>query len=170
MGGLPSRSSSGGTQPVSTSAHLVLRFFQTLVDRGPDPDEEAWLLGMLNSAEAELYQEMSAPDRSHALRSARCPALADNAQRVAAALHDVGKSISGLGTMARVGATVAGVVFPGRLRGRWADYLDHPRRGAEMLREANSADLAVVWAAEHHLALSKSSLAPEVAASLAAAD
>lgn len=155
---------------MSTRAHLVRRFFQTLVDRGSDPEEEAWLLGLLSGGEAELYRQMSAADRSHAVRSAQFPALIDDAQRVAAALHDVGKSMSGLGTMARVGATMASAVIPGRLRGRWADYRDHPRLGATMLKEMGSADLTVVWAAEHHLPFGESSLSPEVAAALAAAD
>ncbi len=167
MGGLSGCSPSGGAHPV---IHLVRRFLQALVDRGPGSADEAWLVSMLDDAEAQLYRQMSAADRSHALRSAKCPALADDAQRVAAALHDVGKNQAGLGTAARVGATLAGAVFPGRIRGRWADYLDHPRIGAAMLRRAGSADLAVVWAAEHHLPLSESSLPPEVAVALAAAD
>ena len=170
MGGLSGCSSSGGAQPVSSRAHLARRFFQSLVDRGPDAAGEAWLMGLLTDAETELYRQMRAADRSHALRSAKCPALADDAQRVAAALHDVGKNQAGLGTWARVGATLMGTVFPRGLRGRWADYQDHPHLGAAILREAGSAELAVVWAAEHHLPLTKSSLTPYVAAALAAAD
>jgi hypothetical protein len=89
---------------------------------------------------------------------------------VAAALHDVGKIQAGLGTGARVGATLAGGILPRILWGRWADYRDHPRLGAQMLSEAGSNELTVVWAAEHHLPLAGSSLAPDVAAALAAAD
>ena len=170
MGGLPGRAPPGLARPVRTSVHLVRRFFQSLADRGPNPADEAWLLGLLSNAEAGLYHQMSAADRSHAVRSARCPALADDAQRVAAALHDVGKAPAGLGTAARVGATLVGAVLPGLLRGRWAAYRDHPQVGAALLREAGSAELAVVWAAEHHLPLSRSSLPPEVAVALAAAD
>lgn len=155
---------------MSTGAHLVRRFLQSLFDRGPDPAEEAWLLGLLTDAETELYWRMSAADRSHALRSAQCPALADDAQRVAAALHDVGKVVAGLGTWARVGATLMGAVVPRGLWGRWADYQDHPNLGAAMLSEAGSAELTVLWAAEHHLPLAKSSLPSDVAAALAAAD
>ncbi len=150
--------------------HLARRFFQSIVDKGPESAEEAWLLGMLRSAEANLYRQMSAADRSHAVRSAKCPVLADDAQRVAAALHDVGKIQAGLGTWARVCATVVGAVLPGLLRGRWAEYQDHPRLGAAMLRDAGSAELTVVWAAEHHVPLSQTSLPPEVATALAAAD
>ena len=150
--------------------HLIRRFLQSILDRGPEAAEEDWLVGLLSEAEEALYAQMSAADRSHALRSARCPALADDAQRVAAALHDVGKIQAGLGTWARVGATVAGVLSPAALRGRWADYQDHPRLGAAMLRDAGSAELTVTWAAEHHLSYSESSLPPDVAAALAAAD
>ncbi len=128
------------------------------------------MLGLLNDAEAQLYRQMSAADRSHSLRSAKCPALAGDDQRVAAALHDVGKIQAGLGTWARVGATLVGALFPSALLGRWANYREHPRLGAAMLREAGSAELAVVWAAEHHLAPRNSSLPGEVAAALAAAD
>ena len=150
--------------------HLIRRFVQSIVDTGPNHAEEVWLLGLLSGAEAALYRQMSAADRSHALRSARCPALDDDAQRVAAALHDVGKIQAGLGTGARVGATLMGAIFPSGLRGRWAEYRDHPRLGAAMLLEAGSAQLTAVWAAEHHLPLSRSSLPPEVAVALAAAD
>ena len=167
MGGLSCRPPSGGAGPL---IHLVRRFFQSIVDRGPGTADENWLLGLLSGAEADLYRQMSAADRCHALRSARCPTLADDAQRVAAALHDVGKIQAGLGTWARVGATLTAAVFPGWLSGRWADYRDHPRLGAEMLRDAGCAELTVVWAAEHHFPLAKSSLPPEVAAALAAAD
>ncbi|WP_420436190.1 hypothetical protein [Candidatus Poriferisocius sp.] len=127
-------------------------------------------MGLLTDAETELYRQMRAADRSHALRSAKCPALADDAQRVAAALHDVGKNHAGLGTWARVGATLMGTVFPRGLRGRWADYQDHPRLGAETLLDTGSAELTVAWAAEHHIRISESSLPPEVAAALAEAD
>lgn len=167
MGGLSRRSPSGGAEPL---IHLARRFFQSIVDQGPDAAEEDWLLGLLGEREAALYTQMSPVDRSHALRSARCPALADDAQRVAAALHDVGKIRAGLGTWARVGATVAGAVLPGLLKGRWAIYRDHPRLGAAMLRDAGSAELTVTWAAEHHLSPSESSLPPDVATALAAAD
>ncbi len=167
MGGLSRRSPAGGVEAL---IHLARRFFQSILDQGHDAAEEDWLMGLLNEREAALYDQMSAVDRSHALRSARCPVLADDAQRVAAALHDVGKIRAGLGTWGRVGATVAGVALPGLLRGRWADYRDHPRLGAAMLRDAGSAELTVLWAAEHHLSSRKSSLSPDVAAALAAAD
>ncbi len=150
--------------------HLVRRFFESVMNRGPDPEVEAWLLGLLNDAEVELYRRMSAADRSHAVGSATCPALVDDAQRVAAALHDVGKTEAGLGTAARVGATLVGALFPGCLTGRWALYRDHPRRGARMLRAAGSSETTVVWAAEHHRSPARCSLDPEVVAALAAAD
>jgi len=167
VGGLSRRSPAGGVEAL---IHLARRFFQSILDQGPDAAEEDWLMGLLSEREATLYAQMSPVDRSHALRSARCPALADDAQRVAAALHDVGKIQSGLRTWTRVAATVVGAVLPGILRGRWADYRDHPRLGAAMLRDAGSAELTVAWAAEHHLSTRKSSLPSDVVAALAAAD
>ena len=167
MGGLSRRSPEGGVEAL---IHLARRFFQSILDQGPDTAEEDWLMGLLGEREAALYAQMSAVDRSHAVRSARCPVLANDAQRVAAALHDVGKIQAGLGTWARVGATALGAVLPGLLRGRWTDYQDHPHLGAAILRDAGSAELTVAWAAEHHFSSRKSSLPPDVAAALAAAD
>ena len=89
-------------------------------------------------------------------------ANADRAALAAALLHDVGKLDSGLGTLARVPATLVGLagfrraVVPGNGRSsglcrRIAMYLDHPARGAARLRAAGSDPLTVAWAAEHHL-------------------
>lgn len=150
--------------------HLARRFFQSILGRGPDAAEEAWLVGLLTEGEAALYRQMSMPDRCHALRAAKSPVLVDDAQRVAAALHDVGKTPAGLGTLARVAATAAGAVAPSLLRGRWALYDAHPRVGAEMLRNAGSAEMTVVWAQEHHLDPDQCSLGPDAAETLAAAD
>jgi hypothetical protein len=85
----------------------------------------------------------------------------------AALLHDVGKVESGLGTMARVVATVlwAGLddaraerwatLEPDQgplvaLRGRLGRYRRHPEIGAALLREAGADPLTAAWAGEHH--------------------
>jgi hypothetical protein len=121
---------------------------------------------------------MPGPDRRHAVGVARSvgEALpgADREVLAAALLHDVGKVDSGLGTFARVPATLVGAVA-GRARaarwhGRVGAYLDHPARGAAHLRAAGSAPLTVTWALEHHLPPSAWSLPPDLAAALAAAD
>lgn len=75
-------------------------------------------------------------------------------------LHDVGKVQSQLGTFGRVFATLVGkFVRPetpktwqhlSGLRGRLGRYLCHSSIGAEMLREVNSDENAVLWASLHH--------------------
>jgi len=92
----------------------------------------------------------------------------------AALLHDVGKLDSGLGTFARVPATLVGAAA-GRARaaqwhGRVGAYLDHPARGAARLRDAGADPLTVAWAAEHHLPPSRWSVPADMGAALAAAD
>ncbi|MBV9661527.1 MAG: hypothetical protein JO337_10250 [Acidimicrobiales bacterium] len=106
-----------------------------------------------------------------------------------ALLHDVGKVESGLGTFSRVAVTAAALVMgrerlvarrsgngrpsgtraPG-WRTRYRDYLVHDRIGARLLREAGSDEMTVAWAAEHHLAPSRWTVAHGVAAALKAAD
>jgi hypothetical protein len=89
--------------------------------------------------------------------------VADPADRdvlAAALLHDVGKVTSGLGTMARVPATLVGAAG-GRRRatawsarpgvfGRLGRYLRHDEEGARLLQDAGAPALAVTWAREHH--------------------
>ena len=107
---------------------------------------------------------MSGPDRRHAVGVARrVDEAADPGGRdllAAALLHDVGKVTSGLGTMARVPATLVGAAG-GRRRaaawsarrgvlGRLGRYLRHDEEGAALLRDAGAPVLAVTWAQEHH--------------------
>jgi hypothetical protein len=119
---------------------------------------------------------MSGADRRHATGVARLVVadLGSDATRpvvAAALLHDSGKVVSDLGTLARVGATLVGAVA-GRDRpsGRVGQYLRHPSLGADLLREAGSDPLTVTWAAEHHLPPERWTLPPACAAALAAAD
>ena len=92
----------------------------------------------------------------------------------AALLHDAGKLDSGLGTFARVGATVwAGARGRGRAAagfGRVARYLRHDAIGAEMLRVAGSDPLTVAWAGEHHRPEREWSVPIEIGRALNAAD
>jgi hypothetical protein len=133
---------------------------------------------VLLPGELEVWHRLSGPDRRHAVGVARAvdgtlqapsrPVLA------AALLHDVGKLDSGLGTFARVPATLIGTVVgrsrAARWRGRVGAYLDHPARGAARLRDAGSEPLTVSWALEHHLPPSGWSVPPDVGRALAAAD
>ena len=92
----------------------------------------------------------------------------------AALLHDVGKVEAGLGTLARVPATLLGLVA-GRERassgrGRVARYLRHDAIGAELLTAAGADALTVAWAHEHHLPADRWSIGPALGAALKAAD
>lgn len=152
--------------PLGEAVHLSRRFFGSLSNADPSPADTAWVAGILLPGEADLWKRMSAPDRRHAAGVARTVAaeLGDGADRevlAAALLHDVGKVDSGLGTLARVAATVAG--RPPAVRSRSADlarrrgplgrlgrYLRHPEIGAQLLQAAGSHVLTSAWAGSHH--------------------
>jgi hypothetical protein len=91
----------------------------------------------------------------------------------AALLHDVGKIDSGLGTLARVPATLVGLAARDRVAagdGRTARYLRHDAIGATLLVEAGAHPLTIAWAAEHHLPPSRWTVPSEWALALKAAD
>jgi hypothetical protein len=94
---------------------------------------------------------MSNTDRRHAVEVARRVLAADSETPrpvlAAALLHDCGKVEAGLGTIARVGATVW-IAAVGRARagagdGRLARYCRHEPIGAELLRAAGSDAVTV---------------------------
>ena len=147
--------------------HLARRFVGSLSRREPPAADEGWVASVLGPGERELWRRLPAADRRHAIGVARTvPAeLAP-----AALLHDVGKTVSGLGTFGRVGATVLGWLGRARWRGRVGDYLRHDELGARLLAEAGSSDLTVAWAREHHLPPSRWTVPPEAGAVLKAAD
>jgi hypothetical protein len=147
--------------------HLARRFFGSISGREPAAADEAWVAGILGPGELRLWRRMSPADRRHAIGVARAVPLA---LAPAALLHDVGKTVSGLGTFARVAATVLGWAGRDRWHGRVGDYLHHDVLGADLLREAGSSELTATWAREHHLPPARWSVAPEVGALLAAAD
>jgi hypothetical protein len=152
--------------------HLARRFVGSLRPGGPSPADEAWARSHLLPGEVVLWSQLSDPDRRHAAGVARdvVDRLGADATRpvvAAALLHDSGKVVSGLGTFARVGATLVGRA---RARGRMADYLRHPEHGARLLREAGSDPLTVTWAAEHHLPPAQWTLDHRLADALKAAD
>jgi hypothetical protein len=144
--------------------HLAKRFFGSLPRGGPA--DEAWALALLNDGERALWVRMSDPDRRHAVGVAQAvpPDLA-----VAALLHDVGKIESGLGTFARVGATLLGTIRRD-WGGRLGAYLRHDAIGAELLARAGSAPLTVAWAREHHLPEDRWTVPVDAGRALKAAD
>jgi HD superfamily phosphodiesterase len=91
----------------------------------------------------------------------------------AALLHDVGKVDSGLGTLARVPATLVGLLARERAvrgGGRVARYLRHDAIGAELLRSAGADPRTATWAGEHHLPPDRWTVPPAAGEVLKAAD
>jgi hypothetical protein len=122
---------------MSSVAHLARRFFGSWSRAEPAPEDTAWAWSMLSEEEWRLWQRMAVQDRRHSIEVARrFVALAPDAPTSAVAgalLHDVGKQVAGLGTIARVVATLVGP------RGaRFRDYHAHERLGAELLLAAGS--------------------------------
>ena len=165
--------------PALSARHLAVRFVGALDPRGPAPVEESWATANLLPGEVALWRRMSGPDRRHAVAVARevVSALGEAATRpvvAAGLLHDVGKVDVGLGTLARVPATLLGLVAgrerAARGRGRVARYLRHDAIGAELLAAAGADALTVAWAREHHLPADRWSVEPALGAALKAAD
>lgn len=163
-------------KPALSALHLARRFFGALDPRGPAAADEGWALDHLLPGEAALWARMSAPDRRHAVGVARevARALGPRADRpvvAAALLHDVGKVEARLGTLARVPATLLGLLGGrSRWQGRLGTYLRHDVVGAELLRAAGADPLTSTWAEEHHLPPERWTLPADVAAALKTAD
>jgi hypothetical protein len=117
--------------------HLVRRFVTSLSRRPPSAQDAAWAQGWLTAAEGELWASMPPADRRHAIEVTRQfvarRAQASRGEVAGALLHDVGKVQSGLGTLGRVAATIAGP----RTR-RFRMYHDHEEIGAAMAAHAGS--------------------------------
>lgn len=179
--------------------HLVRRFFGALSPAGPRPEDERWALDHLLPGEQALWRRMSGPDRRHAVGVARdvIGLLGAGEQGgdgpgrevvASALLHDVGKVESGLGTIARALVTMAAMLVgrrrlaeaggsaggaadgAGRWRQRVADYLNHDRIGAALLREAGADHMTVAWAGEHHRPASDWTVERRLADALKTAD
>jgi hypothetical protein len=158
-------------------AHLARRFFGALDPRGPSDEDEAWVAERLGEGEQELWARMSGPDRRHAVGVARAVAATpDGAQTwvvAAALLHDVGKVDSQLSTLARVPATLVGLVARERAaagEGRLARYLRHDAIGADLLARAGADPRTVAWAREHHQPSERWTVPMQAGATLKAAD
>jgi hypothetical protein len=150
------------------ASHLARRFFGSLRPGGPYAADTEWVASLLQPDELALWSRLSNADRRHSVAVARrvSQALADdqvaNDPRwlAAALLHDVGKVDAGLGTFARVGATLVGAVRGRDRATEWSTrtgitrkvglYLRHPELGEARIREAGGRDEAARWARAHH--------------------
>ena len=150
------------------ASHLARRFFGSLRPGGPRAADNEWVASVLQPDELALWSQLSDPDRRHSVAVARRVQQAlvndvgetDQRWLATALLHDVGKVDAGLGTFARVGATLAGAAR-GRERAKeWSTrtgmtrkvglYLRHPELGEERIRAAGGRDEAARWARAHH--------------------
>jgi hypothetical protein len=167
------------------AAHLVRRFFGSLLPGGPSAREQAWVDEHLLPAERALFARMPGPDRRHAAGVAREVerSLGHEATRpvlAAALLHDVGKIESGLRTYGRVVATLSAAVAGHDTAHTWRRqrgfarrvglYLLHPDVGGDLLELAGSDPLTVAWAREHHRPESEWTIPRHLADALKAAD
>jgi putative nucleotidyltransferase with HDIG domain len=124
-------------------------------------------LSQLEPALGALFLRLAARDQLHGLRVMRRLGDAEPVLRQAALLHDVGKIEAPMGTAGRslvVLARATGTVIlltrvPG-LGPRVRRYLEHPRIGAELLRQAGADSSLIEIVAEH---ASKSPSHPETA-------
>jgi hypothetical protein len=150
---------------IARGAHLVTRFFRSLRARPLDAETAAWVDGLLEPGERNVWAGMSRADQAEGVAVARAfrDTSTDDEPRwlAAALLHDAGKQVSGFGTFGRVYATTVTVVvgkarvrewadLPGRLRPRVGWYAAHDDLGAELLRTAGARPEVAAWAAAHH--------------------
>jgi hypothetical protein len=122
--------------------HLARRFATSISSTPPPPADVEWAQQWLSAAERELWEQMAAADRRHSIAVARRFAAlrpdAPAAEMAGALLHDAGKVEAGLGTFARVVATVVGP----RTR-RFRLYHDHEAIGARLADDAGSDPVTV---------------------------
>jgi hypothetical protein len=145
--------------------HLVRRLWTSLFDRDLDSVQERRLLELLNEREADLYRLQPNVDKLHSIRGAvsvlnEISVGHDTDLVIAAALHDVGKTETGLNVGGRVVATIFQTFLPEKImrqwckqagiRGKFGLYAFHSERGATLLREAGSSQIVVTWAESHH--------------------
>ncbi|CAN5547851.1 HD domain-containing protein [soil metagenome] len=152
--------------------HRMQRFFRSVFSTAPSDADAAWASQFMSETEQRVFDRMPPVDRSHSIAVTK--AVADHLDRLdlsvedpdarwilaAALLHDVGKSVAGLGTYGRVVATLSEAFGGADMASVWADkrgmtrkvglYLQYPTLGADLLAIAGADERVIAWAAEHH--------------------
>ena len=148
--------------------HLGRRFARALWPGAPRQEDVAWVAGILQPNELELWRALPGHDQRYTIRVARLvdeelavsEFAGDERWLAAALLHDTGKLDSGFGVVGRSVATVMGAAAGPARVDRWAHtsgfrrrvawYLRHDERGADRIRVAGGRDEAARWAWAHH--------------------
>lgn len=127
---------------MSKITHLAKRFVLSLVPSQVQEVERQWVQSVLTTSEFDLWSKMMTQDRQHSVlvgrRFVKYRPTSSPEEIAGALLHDVGKSASHLGTLARVVATLVGP-----RTSRFRQYHDHEAIGAAMLRSIGSSELTV---------------------------
>lgn len=122
--------------------HLIKRFVGSVTAAALTNRELLEVQTVLLAAEQRLFARLAIADQRHALLVLRrfdelMPSASVVARR-AALLHDIGKTVTGLGTLARVVATIVGPRTD-----RFRRYVEHEQIGAELLARAGSDPVTV---------------------------
>jgi hypothetical protein len=125
----------------------VRRFLGYLFASPLDPAEQGRVAATLRPRLLTLFYSQSTQDQRHALEVADRLGSAEHLTE-AALLHDVGKTISGLGVIQRSMVTLwTATGLP--LWGTWHQYVDHGAIGAAMLASAGASKTSVLFARSH---------------------
>jgi hypothetical protein len=171
-------------------AHLVARFFSSLVPLPVGARDREWVATVLRPEELDLWSHLSRADRRESVGVARRTEAAlagtehagDTRWLAAALLHDVGKLDARFGPVRRAFATLAAGVLGPRTVESWVDksgfvrrcalYVFHDQLGADRVTVAGGRAEAARWAEAHHRPAiwDATGIPPEVVVALAAAD
>jgi hypothetical protein len=175
---------------VARAAHLVSRFFESLVPRPVRPEDRAWVEQVLLPAELTLWSRLSLADRRESIAVAhRTQAELEGTEyagdprwTAAALLHDVGKLDARFGPVRRALATLLAIGLGPRVVEGWVEktgfrrrcalYVFHDQLGADRVKLAGGRTEAALWADAHHRPAiwDTTGLPPVVMAALAKAD
>jgi hypothetical protein len=179
-----------GQQRVASAAHLVSRFFESLVPRRVSSEERDWVEQTLLPAELALWTRLPRADQRESVGVAyRTQAelagteyAGDPRWSAAALLHDVGKLDARFGPVRRAIATLLAITLGPRVVESWVDksgfrrrcalYVFHDQLGADRVKLAGGRKEAALWADAHHRPAiwDTTGLPPVVMAALAKAD